>query len=107
MISLRKLHFKDLLYFNFGYNKFVTPNECQVAIEDDVEAEVHEQRPVMQNVDKVDFIDLTLHPPSLIQKSNNTATEEKGTTTLNRSNNCLSNLFVHLFHLINYISRPS
>ncbi len=102
MISLRKLHFKDLLHFNFGYNKFITPNECQVAIKDDVEAEVHKQRPVMQNVDKVDFIDLTLYPSSLIQKSNNTTTKEKGTTittALNRSNNCLSNLLLYLFQI--------
>ncbi len=107
MVSLHKIHFQDMIYFNYGYNRYVTPNECEVAIEDDVEAEVHKQKSVMQNGDKVDFIDLTLHPPSLTQESINIPTEEKATTTstLNNSSDCLIEfLFITILYLIICIS---
>ncbi len=102
MVSLRRIHFRDMIYFNYGYNRYVTPNECEVTIEDDVEAEVHEQKPVMQSGGKVDFIDLTLHPPNLTQESNNISTEEKATS------DCLINLlFIAVLYLIICISGPS
>ncbi len=86
MVSFRKIHMRDLVHFTYGNNRFVTPNECQITMEEDEEAQMYEEKPVVQNVEKVKFIDLTLNPPCTTQECNNATKEKAGSTTHDNSN---------------------